>query len=71
MPAVQGDEIRKRRLHLGLKKSQLAATCGVSYKTVDNLEHGRTAGSRELVYRLAKALGSTPEDLLVNAADAA
>lgn len=71
MPAVLGEEIRKRRLRLGLKKSQLAAMCGVSYKTLDNLEHSRTVASRELVHRLANAFDAKAEDLFVDASDAA
>ena len=66
MPAVNGKEIRKRRVELGLKLGEFAEASRVAYKTVANIE---SAGSQpcaiEVVHRFAKILGTKPENLLL------
>ena len=71
MPAVRGDEIRRRRQRLGLKLGEFSVVARVKYQTLANIESGCQQPSIEVVYRLAGALGAEAEELLVNAADAA
>lgn len=73
MPAVKGDEIRRRRQRMGLKLAEFAEVAGIKYQYLANIESGSSPRppSLEVVYKLANALGAEAEDLLVNAADAA
>jgi len=71
MPAVNGKEIRERRVALGLKLGEFAEASRVAYKTVANIEAaGSQACSIEVVHRFAKILGTEPYDLLMKDAAA-
>ncbi len=52
-----GDEIRTRRLDLGLLQWELAERIGVSKETVTNWELGRTTPREDLWGRLWRELG--------------
>ena len=66
MPAVNGQELRKRRVGLGLKVGEFAKAARIAPKTVANIE---CAGSQpcaiEVVHRFARILGTEPEELLL------
>jgi transcriptional regulator with XRE-family HTH domain len=55
-PAIRGSELRERRVQLGLRKTELAARCGVSARYVADLEKERYSPSIEALHRLAGAL---------------
>lgn len=66
MPAVNGKEIRKRRVNLGLKIGEFAEAARIAPKTVANIESaGSQACAIEVVHRFARILGTKPEDLLL------
>jgi transcriptional regulator with XRE-family HTH domain len=68
MPAVKGQEIRRRRQRLGLKVPAFAAVAGVNAKTLANIEAGEgQVVSIEAIHRIARALGMDAEDLLAEA----
>jgi transcriptional regulator with XRE-family HTH domain len=52
-----GNEIRVRRLDLGLLQRELAERIGVSKETVTNWELGRTSPREDLWGRLWRELG--------------
>jgi len=57
MPQPNGPAIRKRREELGILRRELAATVGISYQHLYNIECGFKAVSIERLYRISKALG--------------
>ncbi len=59
------DQLRKLRLKKGWTQGELADAAGVSRQTINNIERGRTTGSRgENLARLAGALDTTMEELM-------
>lgn len=59
-----GARLRELRLSRGLTQAQLAATAEVTTSYIGRLEGGGAAPGIDLLDRLAKALGTTPADLL-------
>ncbi|ROO86139.1 XRE family transcriptional regulator [Actinocorallia herbida] len=59
-----GRQVRELRERAGLSVTGLAAACGVSQPYVSQIEKGAASPSLSTVYRLAKALGARPGDLL-------
>lgn len=49
--------VRAARIALGMTQSELAEAAGVSLKTVNNMESGRTDGQDATVARMAHAVG--------------
>ncbi|MDN2496667.1 helix-turn-helix transcriptional regulator [Nocardia nova] len=64
---VVGDQqehpVRKRRRECRMTQAQLATTVGVSRQTVISIEQGDYAPSVYLALRIARALGTTVEDI--------
>lgn len=62
--APDGDEIRARRLSLGLTPEQLADKAGRHPQTIRRLERGDIKKASEiLVHQIALALGAQAEDI--------
>ena len=64
---VKTSKLKLMRIKKGLKQSDLAAASGIPLKCIGNYEQLRRNLNRAqvcTVYRLAKALGCTIEDLL-------
>lgn len=57
--------LRTYREAAGLTQATLAEAVGVSRKTVNTVENGVFVPSTELALRLARALGTTVEDLFI------
>ena len=57
------NSLKDRRTELGLTQGELADLCGVSRKTVNTVENGVFVPSTILALSLARALGTTVEDL--------
>jgi transcriptional regulator with XRE-family HTH domain len=55
-PAIKGSGLRERRVQLGLRKTELAARCGVSARYIADLEKERYSPSIEALHRLAGVL---------------
>ena len=62
--SVVGAEIRRLRDAAGLSTRELAAAAGMSQPFLSQIERGASAPSMASVYRLARALGVRPGDLL-------
>ncbi len=62
--AVVGGEIRRLRDAAGLSTRELAAAAGMSQPFLSQIERGASTPSMASVYRLARALGVRPGDLL-------
>ena len=63
MENIIGNRIRERRLELGLSQGQLAKKLGVHHSTVSAWELGVAEPRVFLAVCLAKALGTTVEEL--------
>ena len=59
-----GLRLRSRREAAGLSQLDLAAVSGVTHETISRLELGRRAPHAETVRRLARALETTPGELV-------
>ena len=57
------NRLRDERIRRGLTQAQLAESIGVSRKTINTVENGIFVPSTVLALRLAKALGTTVEEL--------
>ncbi|WOF22435.1 XRE family transcriptional regulator [Microbacterium betulae] len=62
--AAVGGEIRRLRTRAGLTTRELAARAEMSQPFLSQIERGSSAPSMASVYRLARALGVRPGDLL-------
>jgi transcriptional regulator with XRE-family HTH domain len=60
--------IRPRRQELGLSQERLSMLCGVSQRTIDNMEKGSQSSFKN-VCLVAKGLGVNPEELLTDQED--
>lgn len=58
------DNIRQRRLQLGLTMEQLASRIGTSTKAVSKFEANMAKPQPEVLLKLAKTLGTTCEQLI-------
>lgn len=58
-----GSRVRGRRRAVGMTQQQLAATVDVSRQTIISMEVGDYSPSVYLALKVARALGSTVEDL--------
>jgi transcriptional regulator with XRE-family HTH domain len=65
-----GAEVRSRRLAAGLSVAEVARRADVSAPFISQLETGRTSMSIPTLYRIATALGCTPNALLGGATPA-
>ena len=63
-----GRRIAAQRRAVGLTQEQLAERAGVNVKTVQGVEQGRTEPELRTVTRLAKALGTSIENLVPHTA---
>ena len=61
---ILGKNIRKHRLMLGLKQTELAEKCDCSESHIGQIENGRGKPSLEMTVRIANALGVTIDQLL-------
>ncbi len=59
-----GDEIRRRRVRLGVSQEELAFRAGLDRTYVSSLERGHRNVSLVNLHRLAEALDVRPRDLL-------
>ena len=57
------NRLREERARLGLTQADLAALVEVSRKTINTVENGVFIPSTVLALRLARALGTTVEEL--------
>jgi len=62
-----GSTIRERRLAAGLTLVELAELAGLSQPFLSQVENGRARPSMESLYRIASALGTTPQALFAAA----
>jgi transcriptional regulator with XRE-family HTH domain len=65
-----GDSLRRVRLEKGLSQERLAELTGLSTNFVGEMERGLKAPGLTVVVRLARALGTSVHDLLVDFTDA-
>ncbi len=63
-----GKAIRLRRTELDLSRSELAREADVSYTYVSEIENGTKQASSKTVWRIARALGLEPHELMALAA---
>jgi transcriptional regulator with XRE-family HTH domain len=69
-PSPLGENVRQRRVALGLTQPQVAERAGLSTNHVNMIEHGERQGVRPKTLRgLAEALECTVEELLAGSAD--
>ncbi|HZU60095.1 MAG TPA: helix-turn-helix domain-containing protein [Solirubrobacteraceae bacterium] len=61
--SLSGASLRERRLRCGLTQTELAARAGVSRQLVAAVESGRNTPAVDGALRLARALGTTVEEL--------
>lgn len=57
--------LRERRAALGLSQEAVAKRAGMHANYYCNLENGRRQPTSKTILRLVKALGCTPNDLLL------
>ena len=60
-----GKRIARRRKELGLKQAEVCERAGINDKYLSCIERATSIPSLEVVMRLALALDTTPEELLV------
>jgi DNA-binding XRE family transcriptional regulator len=58
------ENLRKRRDAAGLSRFELAKLAGISPDTIEALEKGRSEGNVQTARKLARALGTTVDDLI-------
>ncbi len=62
-----GEAVRARREAAGVSMRALAKSAGISQPFLSNVEHGKSMPSMVTIYRLARALGAVPGDLMPTA----
>ncbi|MGH3627489.1 MAG: helix-turn-helix domain-containing protein [Steroidobacteraceae bacterium] len=65
MAQPRGSNIESLRVQLGVKRSELAQRLGGSYAQIYNIERGYTSASIEFLYRLAAALNTDIDQVMV------
>lgn len=60
-----GEKIRKLRQEKGLMQEEFADLAGIDYSYLNQLENGKRNPTVEMLEKIAKALDTTPEKLLV------
>ena len=63
-----GKAIRLRRVELDLSRADLAREAEVSYTYVSEIENGTKQASSKTMWRIARALGLEPHELMASAA---
>ncbi|MGH9009136.1 MAG: helix-turn-helix domain-containing protein [Acidimicrobiia bacterium] len=63
-----GKAIRLRRVELDLSRADLAREADVSYPYVSEIENGTKQASSKTLWRIARALGLEPHELMASAA---
>lgn len=58
-----GENIRSRRKEIGMTQVQLASAAQLGENTIQRIESGQAQPTVESLFRIAKALGVTPNDL--------
>lgn len=58
-----GENIRSRRREIGMTQVQLASAAQLGENTIQRIESGQAQPTVESLFRIAKALGVTPNDL--------
>ena len=66
--SATGKAIRLRRVELDLSRADLARDSGVSYTYVSEIENGTKQASSKTLWRIARALGLEPHELMALAA---
>lgn len=59
-----GRHVRTLRQQLEISQEELAANCGLDRTYISGIERGKRNVSLINIFRLAKALGTTPSELL-------
>lgn len=59
-----GENLRKFRLGSNLTQEKLALEAGLSLRFIQNLESGERQPSLETLFKLARALNTSPEELV-------
>ena len=59
-----GEKIRQLRQEKGLKQEEFAELAGIDYSYLNQLENGKRNPTVEMLDKIAKALDTTPENLL-------
>lgn len=62
-----GKRVARRRRALGLTQAQLSEMIETSTPYISNIERAVSIPSTEVIMRLAKAMGTTPDEFLVDA----
>ena len=60
-----GKRIARRRKELGLKQSEVEEKADLGYKYLSNIERSISIPSVEVILRLASALDTTPDEVLI------
>ncbi len=61
--------VRAWREHLGLTQSRLASLAGMKQSSIARIERGESRPRRATLEKLARAMGLTPEQLLIEEAE--
>jgi transcriptional regulator with XRE-family HTH domain len=59
-----GQHVRRARVSAGLTQAQLAERVEAAIETISRIERGKLAPSVDLLSRIAKAVGTTVDELL-------
>lgn len=59
-----GENLRKFRLGNNLTQEKLALEAGLSLRFIQNLESGERQPTLETLFKLSRALNTSPEDLI-------
>lgn len=62
---AMGKRIAKRRVHMGLKQTQLAEQTGISNNYLSGIERGKEKPSLEVLMKLCRLLKVTPDYFLL------
>lgn len=57
------NNIKTKRLELGYKQEVLALECNMSQANISHIENGKVKPTDEGIEKIAKVLGTTPEEL--------
>lgn len=59
-----GESVRAQRMSLSVTQMKLAELAGCSLQAIGNIERGQANPSLLMVHRIAKALKTSPKDLV-------